>query len=143
MGIRTPRLYRKRTGVYWLRVILPRTHAEPCSRLVGTTCSDFARSIGSPKEQSSCTSGPSNCTAGKTPQNRLELRRSLRTTNSREAHTLVSVINAALGNTAPTRWSETVSNLLNQYHTTAPNRSIRCDWTKVSRCSRREAMNAR
>jgi hypothetical protein len=116
---RATRLYRKSTGVYWLRVVLPRsTTHNPPSTSEGpptTTSTDSTRSNCDPGELSSCAFSAANCSARKHPKNRPELRRSLRTTNYQKATTLVSILNSVLTVTPTSEWESTVSKLLSDF----------------------------
>jgi hypothetical protein len=124
MSHRASRLYRKRSGVYWLRIVLPRgvttSRRSAAEGTLATTSSDNSRLNSALGGQSSCTSGAANCVAPQTPPNRLEIRRSLRTTSCRKATTLISIINAALTLAPPERWEMTVSKLLGDFG---------CGWT--------------
>jgi hypothetical protein len=124
MSHRATRLYRKSSGVYWLRIVLPRgistSRRSAADGLSITTSAEDSRLNSALGEQSSCTSGTANCAARQAPQNRLEIRRSLRTTSCKKATTLVSIINAALTLAPPERWETTVSKLLGDFG---------CGWT--------------
>lgn len=124
MSHRATRLYRKSSGVYWLRIVLPRgistSRRSAADGLSLTTSAEDSRLNSALGEQTSCTSGTANCAAREAPQNRLEIRRSLRTTSCKKATTLVSIINAALTLAPPERWETTVSKLLGDFG---------CGWT--------------
>lgn len=118
MSRRATRLYRKPTGVYWLRIVLPPgviplrvANAKPSQ-------SPHAEDLLPPCGQSSPpgkTAAATNLTAKKHPQSRHELRRSLTTTCSKKATTLVSIINAVLSVTPSSRWEQTMSGLLRDF----------------------------
>lgn len=118
MSRRATRLYRKSTGVYWLRIVLPPgviplrlANAKPTQSL-------HAEDLPLPCSHSPHTgetAAATNSTAKKHPQNRLELRRSLRTTSCKKATTLAHMINAALTSTPPSLWEQTVGQLLGDF----------------------------
>ncbi|OYU43774.1 MAG: hypothetical protein CFE44_16545 [Burkholderiales bacterium PBB4] len=124
MSHRATRLYRKSSGVYWLRIVLPRgittSRRSATEASASNTDPTSPRLISPPGEQSSCTSGAAHCVAPQTPPNRLEIRRSLRTTSCKKATTLISIINAALTLAPPASWEMTVSKLLGDFG---------CGWT--------------
>ena len=90
MGQRTPRLYRKASGIYWMRILVTPSSAPT----VGTDVTE--RTLGNKR--------------------RHELRRSLRTSNVTTALRLSTYINAALAWGAPCDRRSTVDRLLAHLH---------------------------
>lgn len=116
MSRRATRLYRKSSGIYWLRIVLPRgisksrrSAAEDTSLTTSFDCSQLNSPTGEP---SICTLGSANSSAPQTPSTRHELRRSLRTTSCKKATTLAHMVGAVLTVTPPTCWEQKVNSLL-------------------------------
>lgn len=99
MGIKTPRLYRKKSGIYWYRVLLNTSQAANSSGSADTTNLDSA---GAKRARFS--------------QSRTEIRRSLGTADAQLAHNLAARLNAVLAGTAQSAWSEAVSKFLSNPH---------------------------
>ena len=112
MGQRAPRLYRKSSGVYWMRIVLPR-HAQPSAIVTdrdapSTTASD---QDSLPKPSGDRSASANTVAASRNRQNRIEFRRSLYTTDFKLANSISSVINALLSQAPKKHWKTIVEHL--------------------------------
>lgn len=118
MPARIPRLYRKHTGVYWVRVLVPKDDTEavmPQPRASGlATHADTLRPSMKETPLGIEYIDPSTHDhfSKKSEKRKSEIRRSLRTKNPSEAATMASKLNAALSDAPRSDWGKIMQEFL-------------------------------
>lgn len=118
MPARIPRLYRKHTGVYWVRVLVPKDDTEavmPQPRASGlATHADTLRPSVKEPPLGIEYFDPSthDYFSEKSGKRKSEIRRSLRTKNPSEAATMASKLNAALSDAPRSNWGKIMQEFL-------------------------------